>query len=84
MTVRPQLHLEPVSDRPAVQQTLPLFLNVTQVADLLGPKTDPRTVRAALERGEIPGVQIGRRWYIPTARFYAEVAGIPTDDGDAA
>ena len=57
-----------------------LFLTVTDVARLL--ECDPRTVRAGVAAGTIPSIRIGNTIRIPSARFYAEVAGIPTDGGD--
>jgi excisionase family DNA binding protein len=42
-----------------------LFASVTEVASVLG--YDKRTVRRALEAGEIPGVKPGHAWRIPTS-----------------
>lgn len=47
-----------------------LFLTPAEVAALLG--MDPRTVRAALQRGEIPGFKVGAWWRTPAAWVRAQ------------
>lgn len=42
-----------------------LFANTTEAAAILG--YDPRTVRRAVEAGEIPGVKAGVTWRVPVA-----------------
>jgi excisionase family DNA binding protein len=42
-----------------------LFASVPEVAEILG--SDPRTVRRALEAGQIPGTKVGAFWKIPTS-----------------
>ena len=51
---------------PAVLADGRLFATVPEVAEIL--RADPRTIRRALEAGDIPGVQVGPlgRWRIPT------------------
>lgn len=56
-----------------------LFVSVAEAADIL--ETDPRTVRRALQEGQIPGFKVGTFWKIPAA-WLRERAGI--GDGDAA
>jgi excisionase family DNA binding protein len=48
---------------PTQPDTTPLFISVAKAADELG--LDPRTVRDAVEKGQIPGRRIGRRVLIP-------------------
>ncbi len=50
-----------------------LFCNTTEASALLG--VDPRTLRGALERGEVPGVRTGATWRIPVAWLRRE-AGV--------
>lgn len=52
------------------------MLTVKQAARALG--VHEQTVRAQLERGEQPGVRIGRVWRIPRRQF-CEQNGIPDD-----
>jgi excisionase family DNA binding protein len=42
-----------------------LFAEVPEAAAIL--RYDPRTVRRALEAGDIPGVRVGGRWRIPVS-----------------
>jgi excisionase family DNA binding protein len=42
-----------------------LFADVPEAAAIL--RYDPRTVRRALEAGDIPGLRAGGRWRIPTS-----------------
>jgi excisionase family DNA binding protein len=49
-----------------------LFVTPAEAAELLD--LDPRTVRAALQRGEIPGTRVGERWKIPTAWLRQQAA----------
>jgi excisionase family DNA binding protein len=42
-----------------------LFADVPETAQIL--RYDPRTVRRAIESGEIPATRAGGRWRIPTA-----------------
>ena len=44
-------------------------LTRTQVAETLG--VDQRTVSAAIARGELPSIKLGRRVLIPRERFLA-------------
>jgi excisionase family DNA binding protein len=52
-----------------------LFAEVPEVAELL--RNDARTVRRAIERGEIPAVRTGQRWRVPTS-WLRQAAGIET------
>jgi excisionase family DNA binding protein len=56
-----------------------LFADVPETAQIL--RYDPRTVRRAIESGEIPAIRAGGRWRIPTSWLRAR-AGL--DDSDAA
>jgi excisionase family DNA binding protein len=47
----------------------PEYLTVADLAEALQVHED--TVRAMLARGELPGVQLGRRWYVRRAAFDA-------------
>jgi excisionase family DNA binding protein len=42
-----------------------LFADVPETAEIL--RYDERTVRRAIEAGEIPAVRAGERWRVPTA-----------------
>ena len=50
-----------------------LTLTVPEVADLLG--VHPLTVRAAIKRGEIPAVSVGRRVLVPRLRLEQFLSG---------
>ena len=50
-----------------------LFIGIPETALLLN--RDERTIRRAVERGEIPGQKFGARWSIPTA-WVRQQAGI--------
>jgi excisionase family DNA binding protein len=47
-----------------------LFADVPETAQIL--RYDQRTVRRAIEAGEIPAVRAGGRWRIPTAWLRAQ------------
>ena len=51
-----------------------LFIDIPAVARILG--RDERTVRKAVEKGEIPGQKFGARWSIPTS-WVRQQAGLP-------
>jgi len=51
-----------------------LFIGIPETALLLN--RDERTVRRAVERGEIPGQKFGARWSIPTS-WIRQQAGLP-------
>jgi excisionase family DNA binding protein len=51
-----------------------LFLTVTEVASITD--TDPRTVRRAIDQGDIPARRIGRNVRIPAATFWPQVCGL--------
>jgi excisionase family DNA binding protein len=50
-----------------------LFADVPETAKIL--RYDERTVRRAIEAGEIPAVRAGERWLVPTA-WLREQAGL--------
>jgi excisionase family DNA binding protein len=50
-----------------------LFADVPETAAVL--RYDARTVRRAIEAGEIPAVRAGERWRVPTA-WLREQAGL--------
>jgi excisionase family DNA binding protein len=54
-----------------------LFAEVPEVAELL--RNDVRTVRRAIERGEIPAVRAGQRWRVPTS-WLRQAAGLETTE----
>ena len=56
-----------------------LFVSVAEAAVIL--ETDPRTVRRALQEGQIPGFKVGTFWKIPVS-WLRKQAGM--GDGDAA
>ncbi len=53
-----------------------LFLSVPEAAEVLG--VDPRTLRRAIERLEVPATRVGARVLIPTAWLRGQ-AGRPAD-----
>jgi excisionase family DNA binding protein len=60
----------PATWRPSAREALDriktkLFADTTEAAAILD--LDPRTLRAALERGEIPGTRAGNTWRVPVA-----------------
>jgi excisionase family DNA binding protein len=50
-------------------------LTLSEAADLL--ERDPRTVKRAVERGELPSVSIGRRVFIPRELLLAMLTAEP-------
>lgn len=48
-------------------------LTLTQTADVMG--VDPRTISAAIKRGELPSIRIGRRILIPRPQLLALIEG---------
>jgi excisionase family DNA binding protein len=50
-----------------------LFAEVPETAEIL--QIDERTVRRAIERGNIPATRIGQRWRIPTS-WLRKTAGL--------
>ncbi len=58
---------------PGTVNERPQPLNTEEVAAEL--RLHPVTVRTLLERGEIPGVKIGARWYIRREDLDALLAG---------
>jgi excisionase family DNA binding protein len=69
---------DPIEDRQA-------FLTVEDLAALLG--ITPRGARLVLERGELPGFRLGRRWYLRREdldRAIAEKVAEQRRDRDAA
>ena len=56
-----------------------LFATAPETAQVL--RSDERTVRRALERGDIPGFRVGQHWRVPVA-WLREQAGL--GGGDAA
>lgn len=49
------------------------LLNVSDICEITGMSA--QTVRRCVERGEIPGCKIGRRWFVPKSRFIEFVEG---------
>jgi excisionase family DNA binding protein len=60
-----------------------LFVSVPEASAILGLDREGRTVRKAIEAGEIPAVRVGPQWRIPVAwireqaRLSAAAAGGP-------
>jgi excisionase family DNA binding protein len=52
--------------------TTRLFINTEEAAAILG--VDPRTLRRAVERGEVPATRLGVRILIPTAWLRSQAA----------
>lgn len=50
-----------------IKDELPVVLNTETVAELLGVSV--QTVRIQCAEGELPGVKIGRRWFVARDRF---------------
>jgi excisionase family DNA binding protein len=60
----------PVTWRPSAREALDrvktkLFASSTEAAAILG--VDPRTLRFAIERGEIPATRTGNIWRVPVS-----------------
>lgn len=61
------------------QQSLPLVMNVEEVAEYL--RVAPATIYRLAQRGDIPGVKVGRVWRFQKEaidRWLAERAGLAT------
>ncbi len=54
-----------------------LFADVPEVAELM--RSDARTVRRAIEAGEIPATRVGQRWRVPTS-WLRRTAGLETSE----
>lgn len=54
-----------------------LFAEVPEVAQLM--RSDARTIRRAIERGEIPAVRTGQRWRVPMS-WLRKAAGLETSE----
>lgn len=61
----------------------PQALTISEAATRLGIHRE--TLRSAIERGEVPAVQLGRRWLVPVAAIDRLAAGEPArkSSGDA-
>jgi excisionase family DNA binding protein len=75
----------PASWRPSAREALArvktkLFATSTEAAAILD--VDPRTLRSAIERGEIPATRAGTNWRVPVAwlREQARLAAASPDD----
>ena len=62
-----------------------LFLSVPELSVILDVDREGRTVRKAIEAGEIPAIRVGQQWRIPVAwvRERARLGG-PGKSGEAA
>ena len=49
------------------------LLNVEDLCEITGQSEN--TIRALCRRGQLPAVQIGRRWYVPKNRFIDMIEG---------
>lgn len=58
---------------------VPATISVQQAGDLLG--VSRRTAYRAADRGQIPTIRIGRRWFVPTARLL-DLLGMSAEDVD--
>ena len=52
-------------------------LTISEAAERLG--LHRLTLRAAIDRGEVPAVQIGRRWLVPVAAVERLASGQPAE-----
>lgn len=55
------------------------LLTTDEVASML--KTSVQMARRMAARGDIPAVKIGRRWYVPEARFN-ELIGVSDNENN--
>jgi excisionase family DNA binding protein len=72
----------PVTWQPSAREALDrvkskLFATSTEAALILD--VDPRTLRAAIERGEIPGTRAGAAWRVPVS-WLRKQAGVGDPD----
>ena len=58
---------------------VPATISVQQAGELLG--VSRRTAYRAADRGQIPVIRIGRRWFVPTARLL-DLLGLTPDEVD--
>lgn len=56
-----------------LRQSGAAVVTISQAADVLD--VDPRTVSAAINRGELPSIRIGRRILIPRPQLLALIEG---------
>jgi excisionase family DNA binding protein len=57
------------------------FVTITEAAAIL--EIDPRTVRRAIDRGDVPAVRVGQQYRVPAA-WLREHAGLAPADGPIA
>ena len=57
----------------------PATISLEQAGDLLG--ISRRTAYRAAQRGQIPTIRLGRRWFVPTARLL-ELLGLSVEEVD--
>lgn len=57
---------------------LPATISIDHASEILGVSS--RTAYRAANRGQIPTLRIGRRLFVPTARFL-DMLGIETSEG---
>lgn len=72
----------PITWTPAAKSALRrldgrLFATVTEASAILGYDKQGRSVRRAIEAGDIPGVKAGATWRIPVSWIF-EAAGMET------
>jgi excisionase family DNA binding protein len=60
---------------PAVRE--PQALTIADAARRLGVHRE--TLRAAIERGEVPAARLGRRWLVPVAALDRLLAGLSSN-----
>lgn len=58
-----------------------LFLTATEAGRVLG--VDARSVRRAIEGGQVPGVRVGQQWRVPAA-WLRERAHLAAESGGEA
>lgn len=56
---------------------LPATISLEKAGEILG--VSRRTAYRAAERGQIPVIRIGRRWFVPTARLL-DLLGLSPED----
>lgn len=75
---------KPITWSPSAQAALErlkgkLFATTTETGAVL--RYDHRTVRAAIEEGQIPAVRVGSTWRVPVA-WIMQQAGLSADGGE--
>lgn len=64
--------------RASTANVLTIAQTAQALADADGHQLDERTIRRAVEGGQIPGIRVGKRWLVPRLALIAILDGSTT------